>query len=255
MGSNHTIRYLDGRPELQIPARDVSIGTTPKGSTWRVNPVPACNCDKGFACTRSAAARNCKEEDEKCSTYSYRADPPPQPHGFDCSTGTQFPVPFPYGYGQQVWNLVPGPKTGLAADTWVIVDKVRAPTVPGDYVLRWRWDVEQNPQIWTHCALCFLSGLQFRSNGYLFVRCRHKCYIATVVMTSYSLSNGTQLVTLIYYAILLVAVKFETSPVVKHWNDNIVYVTCRCYYGNHLPRMHVWGYSNNPINTNTYRWS
>ena len=61
-------------------------------------------------------------------------------------------VPFPYGYGQQVWNLK-GPETsGLAADTWQIVDQVRAPTQKGDYILRWRWDAEQNPQIWTHCA-------------------------------------------------------------------------------------------------------
>eukprot|EP01049_Picozoa_sp_SAG25_P008851 SAG25_NODE_829_length_5170_cov_2.432656_6_plen_276_part_00 len=41
VGKNHTIRYLDGRPELQIPARDVSVGTFPEGSTWRLNPVPA----------------------------------------------------------------------------------------------------------------------------------------------------------------------------------------------------------------------
>ena len=42
----HTIRYLDGRAELQIPARDVSEGTHPSGSTWRLNPIPACNCDR-----------------------------------------------------------------------------------------------------------------------------------------------------------------------------------------------------------------
>ena len=76
--------------------------------------------------------------------------------GLDCPTGTQFPVPFDYGYGQQVWDLTPE-KTAragnpLAADTWQIVDRVRAPAARGDYVLRWRWDVEQNPQIWSHCA-------------------------------------------------------------------------------------------------------
>lgn len=115
--------------------------------------MPACNCDKGFACkAASAATRNCTEEDERCSFQAYENDPAPTPEGFPCPTGTQFPVPFPYGYGQQVWNLVPGPKTGAAADDWVIVDRVRAPAQAGEYVLRWRWDVEQNPQIWTHCA-------------------------------------------------------------------------------------------------------
>ena len=41
VGSNHTIRYLDGRPDLQIPARDVDKGTFPEGSVWRLNPVRA----------------------------------------------------------------------------------------------------------------------------------------------------------------------------------------------------------------------
>lgn len=49
VGVNHTIRYLDGRAELQISAIDVNEGTYPKGSTWRRNPVPACNCDGGGA--------------------------------------------------------------------------------------------------------------------------------------------------------------------------------------------------------------
>ena len=35
---------------------------------------------------------------------------------------------------------------------WEIVDKVVAPSTPGDYVLQWRWDNEQTPQIWTSCA-------------------------------------------------------------------------------------------------------
>lgn len=154
VGSNHTVRYLDGRPDIQIAARDVNVGTWPAGSVWRLNPVPACNCDKGFACSDADPAmnKNCTEEVEKCSTAAYANDGSPIPQGFPCPTGTQFPVPFPYGYGQQVWNLVPGEQSGPAADVWVIVDKVTAPTAPGDYVLRWRWDVEQNPQIWTHCA-------------------------------------------------------------------------------------------------------
>lgn len=32
VGSTHTIRFLDARPELEIPARDVNIGTLPSGS-------------------------------------------------------------------------------------------------------------------------------------------------------------------------------------------------------------------------------
>ena len=33
-----------------------------------------------------------------------------------------------------------------------IVDELRVPSTLGKFVLRWRWDTEQNPQIWTHCA-------------------------------------------------------------------------------------------------------
>ena len=35
---------------------------------------------------------------------------------------------------------------------WHITDRVYAPTDPGGYVLQWRWDNEQTPQIWTTCA-------------------------------------------------------------------------------------------------------
>eukprot|EP00521_Asterionellopsis_glacialis_P012969 CAMPEP_0195293008 /NCGR_PEP_ID=MMETSP0707-20130614/11408_1 /TAXON_ID=33640 /ORGANISM="Asterionellopsis glacialis, Strain CCMP134" /LENGTH=477 /DNA_ID=CAMNT_0040353615 /DNA_START=69 /DNA_END=1502 /DNA_ORIENTATION=+ len=35
---------------------------------------------------------------------------------------------------------------------WHIVDQLIAPSTPGTYVLQWRWDNEQTPQIWTTCA-------------------------------------------------------------------------------------------------------
>ena len=35
---------------------------------------------------------------------------------------------------------------------WAIVDRVRVPEVSGEFVLRWRWDCEQTPQVWSHCA-------------------------------------------------------------------------------------------------------
>jgi len=35
---------------------------------------------------------------------------------------------------------------------WQIVDKLIAPKEAGDYILQWRWDNEQTPQIWTTCA-------------------------------------------------------------------------------------------------------
>eukprot|EP01047_Picozoa_sp_COSAG01_P048539 COSAG01_NODE_4738_length_4782_cov_14.714072_5_plen_343_part_00 len=44
-----TVRYHDGsRGDFEIPAMDVSVGTVPAGSSWRRNPIPACNCDQGM---------------------------------------------------------------------------------------------------------------------------------------------------------------------------------------------------------------
>jgi hypothetical protein len=140
VGSNHTIRYLDGRAELQIPATVVMEGTFPAGSQWRVNPIPACNCDQGFGCGYA---------DHQPMHMPYANGTSPIPTGYHCPTGTMFPVPFDYGYGHQMWTI---PTTGPAAPTWVIVDQVRAPDEAGEYVLRWRWDTEQNSQIWTNCA-------------------------------------------------------------------------------------------------------
>merc|ERR1712216_100021 len=37
--------------------------------------------------------------------------------------------------------------------SWGIVDKVRVPTIPdGDYVISFRWDSEQTPQVWNTCG-------------------------------------------------------------------------------------------------------
>jgi hypothetical protein len=35
-----------------------------------------------------------------------------------------------------------------------IIDEVEVPKVPapGEYVVRWRWDCEQSPQIWSGCG-------------------------------------------------------------------------------------------------------
>jgi len=36
---------------------------------------------------------------------------------------------------------------------WDLVDKIQIPpNLIGDYVLSWRWDSEQTPQVWAHCA-------------------------------------------------------------------------------------------------------
>ena len=52
-------------------------------------------------------------------------------------------------------SLVPskGHTSGTAFD-YQLVDKLRVPTdiPPGEYILSWRWDCEETPQVWNSCA-------------------------------------------------------------------------------------------------------
>jgi hypothetical protein len=147
VGNTTTVRYIAGPlrgSERSIPATDVSVGTFPAGSVWRRNPVPSCNCDHGFTC--AVGGSNYQGQ------VAYENGSMPVPAGYDCPTGTQFEVPFPYGYGQQLWNQGTNVADPKAMNTWVLVDRVQVPPSRGDFVLRWRWDTEQNPQVWTHCA-------------------------------------------------------------------------------------------------------
>ena len=49
--------------------------------------------------------------------------------------------------------------------TWEIVDKLVAPKEAGDYILQWRWDNEQTPQIWTTCADLLVISVSDSSMG------------------------------------------------------------------------------------------
>ena len=102
------------------------------------------NCDLGEGCSVQEEAEQVGEhgEEEKkgggaMRAYEQQKNQPPR-----CPTGVQFPVPHDdlYGYGD-----VP---------PVLITDKLRVPAeLPkGDYVLSWRWDCEQTPQIWNTCA-------------------------------------------------------------------------------------------------------
>ena len=145
VGTSHVIRFLDSQAQIVIPAVQVSRGTMPAGSTWRRNPIPACNCDAGKAC---GVNKTVPQQPAYPAYYrAYADEGAPHPAATEpCETGTQFAVPFERGYGQHFFDYVP-------RELWAIVDQLQLPkNVTGDYVLRWRWDTEQNPQIWTHCA-------------------------------------------------------------------------------------------------------
>jgi hypothetical protein len=70
-----------------------------------------------------------------------------------CSTGTQFPPPWPQGYGHDQAHVANGAtKRPDGMFVYSLVDKIVVPKTPGDYVVSWRWDCEQTPQVWNTCA-------------------------------------------------------------------------------------------------------
>ena len=144
VGDSTTVRYTDGRGELTIGADTVTAGTHPAGSSWRRNPIPACNCDMGQQCTwPPEAARG-----PAFAAYG-NASAGRYPR---CPTGLQFePPPFPeaYGFGGRD-DPIPNP--GIFR--WSLVDRVRVPAdlAPGNYTLGFRWDCEQTAQVWSSCA-------------------------------------------------------------------------------------------------------
>ena len=85
-----------------------------------------------------------------------------------CKMGTQFPplAPGLFGYGITDDGVTLVESEGLSlpefsrlTETWStfnfsIVDQLKVPShlTPGDYVLSFRWDCEETPQIWAQCS-------------------------------------------------------------------------------------------------------
>jgi len=109
---------------IAFKALRTTEGTYPKGSMWTRNPIPACESPAGRSCGTG-------------------------PWGNQSGGGVQFTPPFSYGYG---FGSHTHGKEGPFK--WNIVDKLQVPAdLPsGDYVLSWRWDAEQTPQVWNTCS-------------------------------------------------------------------------------------------------------
>merc|ERR1712198_354375 len=112
----------DVNQRVDFKAYRTDVGTTPPGSQWTRNPIPACaGSDGGYLL--------------------------PTPI---CSDGTQFEPPLPglEGYGEIV--SAPGTPTFMFS----IGDYLEVPEdlEAGDYVLSFRWDCEQTSQVWATCS-------------------------------------------------------------------------------------------------------
>lgn len=135
VGDTQWIQYgEDNRNRTAIPAVRTSQGTYPPGSEWTRVPIPACldpfNNGGGFFFSNTS-----------------------------CPYGTHFPQPGAglHGYGSRYQAA------GKPDFQWSIVDLVKIPKdlVPGFYILSFRWDCEQTPQVWSTCAnLRLTSGYE-----------------------------------------------------------------------------------------------
>ena len=137
VGTESWIAREGGTKRTAISATRVSTGTHPAASTWTKNPIPACDMGDGSGGVGG---------------------------GFNCSGAPpQFEPPLPglYGYGSAECFATLGGNCTRAQEVavlelfhFMIVDKVRVPAeLPaGDYLLSFRYDAEQTPQVWANCA-------------------------------------------------------------------------------------------------------
>jgi hypothetical protein len=230
VGNTTEIRYVDGsRAPFKIDAVQTNVGTYPKGSMWRKNPIPMCNCDVGIACKQQdkkavdaaaishadaggkvcaadptcshpkAALPGCKKCGDKsepawscaadscCPGYTEiaidgglyckpggpapPAPPSPKPNPDHqtmyipyskthfhkgqtseiCPTGVQFESKWGAGMGSSGGSTT---KIRFGEFKFTMVDQLKVPAhlEAGEYVVSWRWDCEETPQVWNSCA-------------------------------------------------------------------------------------------------------
>jgi len=69
-----------------------------------------------------------------------------------CPTGVQFETSVDDVLGATPY--MPGGKMSGSAFDYMMVDKLKVPEslAKGEYILSWRWDCEETPQVWNSCA-------------------------------------------------------------------------------------------------------
>jgi len=144
-GNSSWIRYEGGNgTTTTIPALRVTEGTSPAGAMWTRNPIPACSTIYGGG-----------QYQPGCETAQF--EPPMESPGLGGVAADGL-----YGFGQgRCDSGLPGQNcSDDELDFWgkrfhfEIVDLVEIPeNLPaGKYVLSFRLDGEQTPQIWSSCS-------------------------------------------------------------------------------------------------------
>lgn len=141
VGNTQWIQFDAYDPETRaaITAHTVSEGTTPAGSQWRKNPIPAQkNAITGFGGYSDGGAEQFE---------------PQIPGFYGLGQGNCFGLAAAGNASAVAACVDVQAEHGLRISQAGIIDKVRVPDVPpGDYVLSFRWDCEATPQVWNSCA-------------------------------------------------------------------------------------------------------
>lgn len=154
----------DAGNRTAFPAVRTAEGTHPPGSQWTKNPIAACGGQDGGGFPNwhglpyhITPCRNPQFEPILKDVIRPHPKYAPEPglYGFGMGHCTSIGLH---------WNgtVTPG-DNGCAREEkafWVarfgfnIIDKVKIPEglAPGEYLLSWRWDAEQTPQVWANCA-------------------------------------------------------------------------------------------------------
>lgn len=122
-GNTQRLSFRNGT-EMEIPATYISEGTAPYGSMWARNPIPAC-----YDITGGLGNRGCEKP----------MFPPPRGCDETC-----------WGYMNIGNRTMPD-----LVDTVIVPEHLP----PGEYVLGFRWDIEQGSQVWSSCADVLLKSL------------------------------------------------------------------------------------------------
>lgn len=126
-GDTSWVHFDNATERVAFRANGTAEGTTPVGSQWRKNPIPACKGPAGGSLLGV------------------------------CLSGTQFPSPASNPKtGKKLQGFCESAATGYQEGTcpFAIVDRLKVPPnlAPGDWVLSFRWDCEQTPQVWNTCS-------------------------------------------------------------------------------------------------------
>lgn len=141
------IQYNKSTTRTPIPATRISAGTSPAGSQWTRNPIPACSGTEGGS-----------KMSNGCTAPQF--EPPMKDIVPANPKWAQSPGLYGFGYGRCESGLYGADCSD--EETWYwrnkfsfnIIDYVHVPEdlQVGEYLLSFRWESEQTPQIWANCA-------------------------------------------------------------------------------------------------------